>query len=327
MPVRYKPELNHIGFDWFRDSNIILQELLAREIDVLTKLGFYEEYGPHSDPTFTGHTESIALMNEISGVLSLAAVILMDAGFKAPRQLIATLKSIERNHSLIFTHSIEPEALGMLSLCYQRGDEPPGLFWFDIDRPENAPLPDPDRVRAAASKAIAALEAEASPGRPPNNMIEFLALRFREIFLRFNDRVTRHSVESSRVIAVHRKGNSRIPKTKPIQREGGPFIEFLESVLPPLNGFFASLPKDYGAGRVSASAVAEVLRDRRSQKPEQDIPQQGSLSRLPYYSHNFRREPRGSFVFDRHMRIAHEGSKSHERNLHSGIPARDTGGT
>jgi hypothetical protein len=40
MVKRYKPQLNHIGFDWFRDSNRILRALLAREVPLLTKAVF-----------------------------------------------------------------------------------------------------------------------------------------------------------------------------------------------------------------------------------------------------------------------------------------------
>jgi hypothetical protein len=317
MATRYKPQLNHIGFDWFYQSNRFLHELLAHEATILAKLGFYEEYGSLGDPTFSGHVESINLMNEISGILSVAATIRMDAGFKAPHQIIATLRAIEKDPSLIFTHSIEPEALGMLAQCYQRAEEAPGTFWFDIDRPENAPFPDPNRVRAAASKAIASLKLEASPGRRPDRVMEFLALRFREIFLRFNHRITRHSVESRRETKVAGKR-----ETKEVQLEAGPFIEFLKLVLEPLNRFFLSLPKDYGAKSIPAGAVAEVLRDRRSPQRKQEIGLQGSLTRLPDYPHKFHRELHSSILLNRHIRIVDDRARGEtsERDLHREIP-------
>jgi hypothetical protein len=40
----------------------------------------------------------------------------------------------------------------------QRGEEEPGTFWFDVDRPADTPLPDPQRVSKAASMAIRSLE-------------------------------------------------------------------------------------------------------------------------------------------------------------------------
>ena len=317
MATRYTPQLNHVGFDWFYQSNRFLNELLAKEIPILERLGFYKEFGALDDPTFSGHIESINLMNEMSGILSVAATIRMDAGFKAPHQLIATLKAIEKDPWLIITHSIEPEALGAIARHYQRGQEAPGTFWFDIDRAGNTPLPNPDQVRAAASNAIASLRLDASPGRRTDRALEFLALRSREMFLRFNDRITRHSVESRRETEVAGKR-----ETKEVQLEAGPFIEFLELVLEPLNRFFLNLPKDYGAGPISAGAVAEVLRDRRGQRPQRDAGRQGSLSRLPNCPHKYHREPHSYILFNRHVRITHDrvGAETHDLDIHPGIP-------
>jgi hypothetical protein len=187
MSTRYESQLNHIGFDWCRQSKRFHWELLARENAVLDKLGFYRECGSLDDPTFTGHIEAIHLMKEISGLLSQIAAITMDGGFKAPHQIIATLNPVKADPSLILTHALESEALGVLASCYQRADEAPGTFWFDIDRPQNAPLPDLNRVRAAASKAILTLKSEAVRGRRKDLAVQYAAQRFREIFLRFNE--------------------------------------------------------------------------------------------------------------------------------------------
>jgi hypothetical protein len=100
MTTRYKRQLNHIGFDWFYQSNRFLNELLAKEIPILEQLGFFKEFGSLDDPRFSGHVEAINLMNEMSGILSTAATIQMDAGFKAPHQLIVTLKGTSKNSRL-----------------------------------------------------------------------------------------------------------------------------------------------------------------------------------------------------------------------------------
>jgi hypothetical protein len=303
MPKRFKPQLNHIGFDWFYQSNKFLQDLLAREVVLLRKLGFYREFGDLDDPTFTGHCEAVALMEAISGILSVAATIKMDAGYKAPYQIIATLLAVEKNPLVILTHTLEPEALGILARCYQRAEEPPGTFWFDIDRLANTPVPDLEQVRSAASKAIASLKVHASPGRPPDRMIEYLALNFQEIFLRFNDTITRHSVESSR-------------DSKPVQLEAGPFVAFLEEVLAPLNRFFDTLPTEYSAKPTSAGTIAEYVRVRR------DKPTRQNKSSMPYSPHKFNRELRGSVVFNRRVRTADDsnGENTSDRNLHRRIP-------
>jgi hypothetical protein len=210
MPTKYKPQLDHVGFDWVNQSNQFHEYLLAREAEILEKSGFYKEYGVSDQ-----RLESRELIRELSGVISLAAAIRMDAGFKAPNKLISTLEAVEK------------DPLGMLASHYQRADERPGTFWWDVDRQENAPLPDPERVRQAASSAIVALKSEAGPGRPPDEVTKFVAVKVREIYLRYNDSVTRHSIAS-------------FTRGKDSQVEAGPFVEFLEPLLAPLNRFFCT---------------------------------------------------------------------------------------
>ncbi len=105
---------------------------MAKETEILEKLGFYKEYArPGPDIV---HIEARELMRKLSGVISLAAAIRMDAGFKAPNKLISTLEAVEKDPSLILTRQLESEALGMLASHYQRANERPGTFWWDIDR-------------------------------------------------------------------------------------------------------------------------------------------------------------------------------------------------
>src|SRR5712691_8733033 len=243
MPTKYKPQLDHVGLDWFNQSNQFHQDLSAKEAEILEKSGFYKEHSV-SDQDIAP-IEAREFIRELSGVISLAAAIRMDAGFKAPNKLISTLEEVEKDPSLILTRRLESEALGMLASHYQRAEERPGTFWWDVDRQENAPLPDPERVRQAASSAIVELKSEAGPGRPPDEVTEFVAVRVREIYLRYNDSVTRHSIASFR----HGKDS---------QVEAGPFVEFLELLLAPLNRFFAGLPKHYYATPVSPASVART---------------------------------------------------------------------
>jgi hypothetical protein len=89
-------------------------------------------------------------------------------------------------------------------------------------------------------------------------------------------RLTRHSIDSSR-------------NGKRIQIEAGPFVEFLEEVLAPLNRFIVKLPKDYGARPISAGYVAQVAKklDPRN------------------CHHKLHRKPRFSLTLNRRVRIAH----------------------
>jgi hypothetical protein len=182
--------------------------------------------------------------------------------------------------------------LGSLGSWYQRAGERRGTYWFDVDRLADAPFPEPEQVRTAASNAIAALKAESSPGRRPDKVIEFLADKFREIFLRFNKVIFRHSVLNSR-------------DGRELQVEGGPFVEFLEEALRPLNRYFDDLEER----QVSAGAIAEFLRDRRRQR-EQDVPRQTSLGQMPDSPNKFHREFRSRLVFDCRVPNAGNGVKT-----------------
>ncbi len=257
MPTKYKPQLDHIGFDWFNQSNQFHEDLLAIETEILEKLGFYKEYGV-SDQDIAP-IEPRELFRELSGVISQAAAIRMDAGLKAPNKLISTLEAVEKDASLILTRQLEPEALGMLASHYQRADERPGTFWWDVDRQQNAPLPEPERVRQAASSAIVALKSDARSGRPPDKVTEFVAVKAREIYLRYNVSATRHSIASSR-------------RGKDSQVEAGPFVDFLELLLAPLNRYFAGLPKHYCATPVSSASVARMATEFTQERLQQFSP-------------------------------------------------------
>jgi hypothetical protein len=73
-------------------------------------------------------------------LLVIAATIRLDAGYKAPTKLLATLTAIRENPKLVLSDTIEPEARGVLAAAYQRANEPAGTFWFDIDVESNGEL-------------------------------------------------------------------------------------------------------------------------------------------------------------------------------------------
>jgi hypothetical protein len=245
------------------------------------------------------------LLKTISGILAVAAAIRMDAGFKSPLQLIATLLAIEKDPPLALNHWIEPEARDMLWSCYQRAEEAPGKYWFDIERLENTPDPEPQQIISAALRAVTKLKCEVSRGRRPDKALEYLALKLKEIFLRYNDSITRHSVESS-------NGDGNF-----FQIEGGPFVAFLEEVLAPLNSFLKSLPQDCGAKPISAGAIVDYIRVRRHSSPED--PQQ--LGSVPHSPHIYHRELCCPVVFSRHIRNPWTRlENTNHRDLHGRIP-------
>jgi len=166
----------------------------------------------------------------------------MDGGYKPANKIIAALNAVEKDPSLIFKGGVEPEALSMVASNYQRGEEKPGAFWFDVDRPnDSAPRPDPQRVSSAAAAAMKSLQAAAHAGRPHDVMQDFLGGRLLSCYRRFNETAGRHSVAADGDRA---------------QAQGGPFLEFVSSVIAPLNRYLIQLPASHAAKTISSAELA-----------------------------------------------------------------------
>jgi hypothetical protein len=244
MSTRRKPQLNHGSVEYAKVSDWLYGELHAREDNILRLVGLFKEFGDPSDPTYTGKAAGAELISEIAGLLATALTIRLDAGNKAASKIIATLKAIIKNPKLALCDTTEPEARGALAAAYQRDNEPTGTHWHDIDG-EGGFEPDEKQIRIAAEKAIEVLQAEATPGRPVAYDIQYLVSRLREIFLRFNDKIARKSVLSSR-----KDGDF-------FQYENGAFFAFVEEVLEPLQRFYVSLPR--GGGVLVPELSAEYI--------------------------------------------------------------------
>jgi hypothetical protein len=279
MPTRRKPQLTHRSVEYAKISERFHEELCASRDLVLDRVGFDAEFGDPDLPTYTGEKEATELLNELTGLLITAATIRLDAGYKAPSQVIATVKAICANPRLVSFDTTEPEARGVVAAAYQRADEPPGTFWFDTEAELNGVEPDEGRVRTAAERAIAKLEAEAARGRPIARDVQYLTLRLREIFLRFNDRVRRKMVLSS-------LGDGELQ-----QKEAGSFFAFVEEVIAPLNRYLASLPND--ADTPAPKLSAEYI-TRLAVKVAK-----GRSCGSPISVHNFNRTIRGQAIIKR----------------------------
>jgi hypothetical protein len=251
MPTIHKPQLDHASFPWHEQSNKFREELEAQRLQILGRSGFNDEFGdPAGAPSDNTEKQGTEFIRELSGILSLAATIKMDAGYKPANKLIAILTSIEKDPSLILTRDVEPEALACVAWNYQRAEEERGTFWFEVDQP-SAPLPDPRHVSEAAATAIRRLEKVARSGRPRDVMLNYLGNSLLACFLRFNETATRHSIASDEARA---------------QAAAGPFLEFLTLIIGPLNKFFVQLPPKYGAKVISAPELARrALRNHAEQ--------------------------------------------------------------
>jgi len=234
MPTKYKAQLDHVGFDWTKDAQLIRQGLMSRKDLILPEAEFRED-----------QAALVSFIEDICGILCWAAAVQMDGGFKATNKIVATLEAVAKDPSIITTGNVEPEALGTIASQYQRADEAPGKFGFDIYQDEGAHELHLQQVRLAAVQAIIELQTEATKGRPKKILLDLLGEKLRDLFLRRNDVATRHSIASDGEVA---------------QTEAGPYFEFCETVIASLNEFFASLPQSYEAKPVSA---AQVVRKRR----------------------------------------------------------------
>jgi hypothetical protein len=247
MPTVPRPQLDHVSFDWHAQSDRFHRDLQAQKAQILEQSGFNKEFGdPGNPPTIHADQEAAAFILELSGILSQAAAIKMDGGYKPTNQVIATLRSIQKNPSLVLKTGVESEAFSMVASNYQRDDEEPGTFWSDVDRPDNAPLPDPQRISKAASLAIKQLSPRR--GQPRDVMLDFLGDKLLSVYLRFNSTAGRHSVAADGDRA---------------QAEDGPFLGFLSLVIASLNRFLIQLPKPFGNKGVSAPDLARRALARR----------------------------------------------------------------
>jgi hypothetical protein len=252
VPTVHKAELDHVGFKWHEDSNRFHEALLNQAAAICNAAGLRREPNEPGQHTGEGLNEQESeLIHRCAGAISRAAAIQVDAGYKAANKLVATLEKIEKDPSLILKRDIEPEALGILAVSYQRNNESPGTFWFDVHEVEGVPKADPEKIRVAASRAIELLKAEASKGRPKNIAIEWLASSLLEIYSGFNDKAGRRSVLSWK-------------DDNYFQIEDSRFVRFLELVIAPLNQFYADRPVNSRPKPVSATQLARVaLRNRR----------------------------------------------------------------
>jgi hypothetical protein len=235
MPTQYKAQLDHAGFDWDNDWELIRQSLRARKDLISTTVGFTEDDAALS-----------SFIEEISGPLGWAAAIQIDAGFKPANKIVATLKAVKKDPSVINTGRVEPEALGMIARHYQLADEPPGTYWFDVYQDDGAQHElDLPQVSRAALRAVVVMQSQATKGRPKKIILDLLGEKLRDLFLRYNDNATRHSIASDGEVA---------------QIEAGPYFEFCKTVIAALNEFFARLPSSYAAKPISAAQVARTRR-------------------------------------------------------------------
>ncbi len=226
MPTLYKAQLAEKS-SYETDAVYIRGWLSEHFADVLGILHFDDEHGKLGDfeGRFDDNIQEAAndLLEEISSILfeALCRMDTMPVGV-----MMATLAKIAKQPALGLSATL-PGAVDWLLAChYQRGEEKPGTFWQDAIRISakglEAPQPPTEfGLRNSAIRAQGTVRQWRRKGRPPIDAHETLAANLGSIFLRYQSRITR-------VTDVGTPGGS-------VSKERGDFLDFVESVLPPLN--------------------------------------------------------------------------------------------
>jgi hypothetical protein len=231
MPTLAKAQLIEPESPWGAPSEEMYQELCRDRRRILIALGFYEKRDlpvPEGDSEGVPTTEEERELLPIAGALAAAAV---ESTVMPTAVLVASLLKVSKKPSLFFTRELPAPVERAIAGDYQRGYEQPGIHWRDVwgDQvarfPGEVEEPTEANIAKAARAAIATIQEFRKPGRTPNGANQILADRLGEIF-RGSGKPIRRSNET-----VMRNG-------KVVYVEGGgPFHDFLELVLKPLQPY------------------------------------------------------------------------------------------
>jgi hypothetical protein len=223
MPTLAKAQLTEAESPMLEIWQRMYDYLCPNRVAILTALGFYEEHDlpAPEDGSLGGPTkDEAAELAQIATALMLAAI---DSEAAPVGVLVATLKKISEKPSLFFSGKLPGSIDWIIARNYQRSDEKPATNWRDVwgDQLDQAEPPTEAAIARAAHSGMARLQKARKRGRPYNSANRILADRLGEIF-----RV------SGQPIARRRESQMRLNKL--IFVEGGPFYDFLNLVLPPL---------------------------------------------------------------------------------------------
>ena len=243
MPTVYKPQLI-VQLAYQTHATYVREWLSEHRRNVLETLRFYDEHGKLGDfeGRFDKQIDQSAndLLDEITGVLieALCWMAVIPSGV-----MMATLDKIAKQPALGLSPLLPGEVDRLLACCYQCGDEKPGTFWPDVMRIrpkgfKGKPRPPTKlRIKNAAVLAQENVRQRRRKGRPSIDAHEPIATKLGSIFLRYQPSITR-------ITDVGTPGAST-------SKERGDFLDFVESVLPPLN----TILRNRGLARVTPLTI------------------------------------------------------------------------
>ena len=247
MPTLSKAQLVESESPWGAGFDLMYLELCGDRIPILTTIDFYAK---HDLPPPPENSKAILTKDEQEELRQIASALTVAAAASTTMPtavLVASLLKVSKKPSLFFTREL-PEPVEWAMACdYQRGDEQPGTHWRDVwgDQvaryPGEVEQPTEANIAKAARAALATIQESRKPGRTYNRADQILADRLGEIFRgsgqpirRCNEPVMRHGE------SVYVEG-------------GGPFYDFLELVLKPLQRYLRER-------RLAPVTVATIVR-------------------------------------------------------------------
>jgi hypothetical protein len=250
MSTKYKPIINEPESVWSAPAKALLGNALEQRGNILETLNFYEEHGHLGgmDGKFDDRITCAAgeLLAELAGILTLA----LARAAEAPTGVaIATLEWVKKNPSAAQGYTLPGFAEGLLAAHYQRNDEDKATYYPDImgfvpnGFHDTIQIPAEESIINAASAAIDALSSVRRAGRPSSEATRILGEGLREMFLRFNTKITRRSETSSRHGEL-------------VQVEAGPFFDFVSAAIVPLQ----DLLRERGLPPVTAESIVRLGR-------------------------------------------------------------------
>jgi len=226
MSTRYKAQL--VEKSSYETDAIYIREWLSGHVrDVLGALRFHEEHGKLGE--FEGGFDQQIqqatndLLEEIVGILVEA---LYQMAAIPPGVMMATLEKIAKQPALGLSSLLPGTVDWLLARHYQRGEEKPGTFWQDamLISPKGLEASQPPTEFGIMNAAILAqgdVQQRRRKGRPSIDAHESIAAKLGLIFLRYQPRITRITDAGTPGVSI--------------SDERGDFLDFVESVLPPLN--------------------------------------------------------------------------------------------
>lgn len=246
-----KASLNHWGFDWDKDYGVIWRELKQKWPDIASVLDVAEWFGVQIPDDPAADWDELEPFTELAEMLGQAAATRIDFGRKPARNVIATIRAVEKNPELVFS-AVESEALVEIERHFSSGSEPTEMFSLArhdalVGKHSARAILTHEAIKAACRRAVVSLKAEAKRGRPTDLAVTNLADQLAS-WLRKNG--LKPTIINKK--SYGESGQEKHPAT-------GDLIEFAKLIIEPANKVLERAGANTLEGRTLAEKVADKL--------------------------------------------------------------------